>query len=49
MPIPSMEDVKLHYIATSIKKKKKVKAKVFTLPEGTKIMSLDEFQAMMGR
>ncbi len=47
--MPMGEDVSIHMIATSIKKKKKVKSEEFAIPEGIKVMSFEEMQAMMGQ
>ncbi len=49
MPIPGMEDSKLHFMATEVKKKKKIKAKEFEIPAGTKVMSFEELKAMRGQ
>ncbi|MEA3445380.1 MAG: hypothetical protein U9R19_11725 [Bacteroidota bacterium] len=48
MAIPGMEDSKLHFTASEVKKKRKIKSKEFTIPEGTKVMSFEELKAMMG-
>jgi len=46
--IPLNAEISIHMIATSIKKKKKVKASEFEIPAGVKVMSFEEMQAMMG-
>ena len=47
--IPIDEENSVKFVATEVKKKKKMKAKDFQLPVGVKIMSFEEVRAMMGQ
>ena len=48
LPYPGKEDASIHVVATTVKKKKKVKAKVFKIPSDIKVMSFEELKALMG-
>ena len=48
IPNPRLEGSSIHYIATEVKKKKKMKAKTFQIPAGQKVMSFEELKALMG-
>ena len=48
-PFPGKEDVSIHMEAVSIKKKKKISDKEFTVPADTKIMSFEELRGLMGQ
>ncbi len=48
IPFPGKEDASIHVIATTVKKKKRVKAKEFAIPADVKVMSFEELKALMG-
>ncbi len=48
IPFPGKEDASIHVVATTIKKKKKMKAKYFAIPDGVDVMSFEKFRALMG-
>jgi len=48
IPFPKKEDATIHVIATTLKKKKKMKAKYFAIPDGVDVMSFEQFKALMG-
>jgi len=48
MPLPGKEDASIHVVATTVKKKKKVKAKVFSIPSDIEVKSFNDLKALMG-